>query len=491
MTQNTIDMGAGHDGSPVALPLKMANRHGLIAGATGTGKTVTVQIMAEGFSRAGVPVFVTDVKGDLAGLAAQGADKDFLQARAEKIGLKGYGPEAFPVRLWDFYGEGGLPIRATVSEVGPLLLSRMLDLNDTQEGVLSIVFRVADEDGLPLLDLADLRALLAHINERCAELSSLYGNIAPASVAAIQRRLLQLEDQGGDMFFGEPALNVRDVLLTESDGRGIISVLKADRLMQVPRLYGAFLLWLLSELFEDLPEVGDPEKPKLVFVFDEAHLLFEGASKALLEKVELVCRLIRSKGVGVYFATQDPGDVPDGVAGQLGTRVQHALRAYTPAQQKRVRAAADSFRPNPAFETRAVITELGVGEALVSTLEKKGVPSMAAKTLIRPPSSRLGPLTSSERSDILGSDRLAHRYQDAIDRHSAHEMLTERAQRLAEKAEDAEEETVRDKRRKATSKRRSRRMPVHEKLAGQVARTATSTLMRELMRGILGGLRRR
>ncbi|GGY38145.1 helicase HerA-like domain-containing protein [Parvularcula lutaonensis] len=486
-----ILLGADHMGAGVELPLKMCNRHGLIAGATGTGKTVSVQIMAEHFSAAGVPVFVSDVKGDLAGLAAEGGDKDFLHARAEKIGLQGYTGKSFPVRLWDFYGEGGLPIRATVTEVGPLLMSRMLDLNDTQEGVLAITFRVADEDGLPLLDLKDLRALLAHVSERRAELSAMYGNVSPSSVAAIQRRLIQLEDQGGELFFGEPALDVRDLLRTTRDGQGIINVLKADKLMMAPRLYGAFLLWLLSELFEELPEVGDPEKPKLVFVFDEAHLLFDGASKSLLDKVEQVCRLIRSKGVGVFFATQDPGDIPDDVAGQLGSKIQHALRAFTPAQQKRVKAAADGFRPNPAFDTREVITELGVGEALVSTLQKKGIPTPVSRMLIRPPASRLGPLTDKERKAILRDDELSSIYAKPVDNRSAHEMLAERAERMAREAEKAETKTVREKRQRSTKRRRSSRMTTTERAINQAARTASGTLVRELIRGLLGGLKRR
>ncbi|NRA28699.1 MAG: DUF853 family protein [Parvularculaceae bacterium] len=487
----SILMGADHNGDDVQLPLKMCNRHGLVAGATGTGKTVTVQIMAEAFSRAGVPVFVSDVKGDLSGLAAAGADKDFLHKRAETIQLPDYEGESFPVRLWDFFGEGGLPIRASVSEVGPLLLSQMLDLNDTQEGVLAIAFRVADDDGLPILDLNDLRALLAHVSERRAELSAMYGNVSPSTVAAIQRRLLQLEDQGGKLFFGEPALNVMDLIRTERDGRGVLNVLKADKLMMSPRLYGAFLLWMLSELFEELPEVGDPEKPKLVFFFDEAHLLFDHASKSLLEKVEQVCRLIRSKGVGIFFATQDPGDIPDGVAGQMGTRVQHALRAFTPAQQKRVKAAADSFRPNPAFKTRDIITELGVGEALVSTLQKKGVPTPVARTLIRPPASRLGPLLKKERTAIINADGLGAQYAKVVDRHSAHEMLAERADRMAAEAEKAEKKATREKRKKTTTRRRSSRMSMSERAVAQATRTVSSTLVRELMRGLLGGLRRR
>ena len=490
-TDGHILLGADHTGAGVELPLKMCNRHGLIAGATGTGKTVSVQIMAEALARAGVPVFVSDVKGDLAGLAKPGANKDFLTKRADDIQLPDYGPEEFPVRLWDFYGEGGLPVRATVTEVGPLLLARMLDLNDTQEGVLAITFRVADDDALPLLDLKDLRSLLAYVSERRAELSALYGNVSPSSVAAIQRRLIQLEDQGGDLFFGEPALEVSDLLRTATDGRGILNVLKADKLMMAPRLYGAFLLWLLSELFEELPEIGDPEKPKLVFIFDEAHLLFDGASKSLLEKVEQVCRLIRSKGVGVFFATQDPGDIPDGVAGQLGTKVQHALRAFTPAQKRRVNAAADAFRPNPAFDTKEVITELGVGEALVSTLAKKGIPTPVARTLIRPPASRLGPLTATERKTTVKSDDLRGRYGKTVDNYSAHEMLAERADRLAAEAERAESKSAREKRQRSIKRRRGSRMTTTERAINQATRTATSSLMRALIRGVLGSLRRR
>jgi len=491
--EGQILLGADHKGEGVYLPLKMCNRHGLIAGATGTGKTVSVQIMAEAFARAGVPVFVSDVKGDLSGLAKPGADKDFLDKRARDIQLPDYGPEDFPVRLWDFYGEGGLPIRATVTEVGPLLLSRMLDLNDTQEGVLAITFRVADEDGLPLLDLKDLRSLLAHVSERRAELSAMYGNVSPSTVAAIQRRLIQLEVQGGDFFFGEPALNVMDLIRTDQNGGGVLNVLKADKLMQAPRLYGAFLLWLLSELFEELPEIGDPEKPKLVFVFDEAHLLFDGASKSLLEKVEQVCRLIRSKGVGVFFASQDPGDIPDGVAGQLGTKIQHALRAFTPAQAKRVKAAADSFRPNPDFKTKDVITELGVGEALVSTLAKKGVPTPVARTLIRPPASRLGPLLAKERKALVQADDLQSQYGRSVDNYSAHEMLEERADRMAQEAERAESKAVREKRQRATKRRTSsrRRMSTTERAISQASRTASRTLVRELVRSFMGVLKRR
>ncbi|MBB4660124.1 helicase HerA-like domain-containing protein [Parvularcula dongshanensis] len=487
----TLFLGAADD-EPVTLDLRMANRHGLIAGATGTGKTVTLQILAEGFCREGVPVFVADVKGDLSGIAAPGADKDFLHARAETIGLVPYEAEDFPVAFWDLHGEKGHPVRATVTEMGPLLLSRMLELNDTQEGVLSLAFRVADEEGLPLLDLKDLRALLVSVAERRAELSQLYGNVSPASVAAIQRRLLQLEDQGADRFFGEPKLDLDDLLRTE-EGRGVINVLAADRLMQTPRLYAVFLLWLLSELFEELPEIGDPEKPVLVFFFDEAHLLFDDAPRALLSKIEQVVRLIRSKGVGIYFATQNPMDVPDSVSSQLGNRVQHALRAYTPRERKVVETAAETFRPNPGFEAEDVITELGTGEALVSTLQKKGVPGIVQRTLIRPPSSRLGPLTAAERGRVLREDGLGDRYDEAVDRESAFEMLKARAEKAAERVEKEEARKGRTKAKpRSRSRSRSRsRQTTTEKVIAQAARTATSTLMRELVRGIFGTVRRR
>ncbi|MFD1702999.1 helicase HerA-like domain-containing protein [Methylopila henanensis] len=410
------------------LELKFGNRHGLVTGATGTGKTVTLQALAEGFSDAGVPVFASDIKGDLSGIAAMGQPKDFLQKRADEIGLTPYVNDQFPVVFWDLFGEQGHPIRATVSEMGPLLLARLMNLNDTQEGVLNIVFRVADEQGLLLLDLKDLQALLAHVAENAATLTTKYGNVAKATVGAVQRQLLVLEQQGGDKFFGEPALELADLMRTQRDGRGVVNILAADKLMASPRLYATFLLWLLSELFETLPEVGDVEKPKLVFFFDEAHLLFDEAPKALIEKVEQVVRLIRSKGVGVYFVTQNPIDVPEEVAGQLGNRVQHALRAFTPREQKAVKAAAETFRPNPELKTAQVITELGVGEALVSTLEAKGVPSIVQRTLIRPPAARIGPLTPDERRAAIQKSPLAGRYDDVVDRDSAYEMLARKAQ---------------------------------------------------------------
>lgn len=417
------------------LDLERANRHGLIAGATGTGKTVSLQILAEGFSDFGVPVFCADVKGDLSGLAVTGVEKDFLTKRAHTIGFENYKYEAFPAIFWDLFGEQGHPIRTTVTEMGPLLLSRMLDLNETQEGVLNIAFRLADDENLPILDMRDLRSLLVNVGERTKELGLQYGNISTASVGAIQRRLLVLEEQGGMNFFGEPALDIRDFMRTTRDGRGYINVLAADKLMNSPRLYGTFLLWLLSELFEELPEVGDPKKPKMVFFFDEAHLLFSEAPKALLEKVEQVVRLIRSKGVGVYFVTQNPLDIPDSVGAQLGSRIQHALRAFTPREQKAVRAAAQTFRPNPELDTESVIMELGVGEALVSTLERKGAPSIVQRTLVRPPSTRLGPVTPDERKSIINESPVFGQYEKKVDRESAHEMLKKRAQEVEERRE--------------------------------------------------------
>ncbi|MEW6122463.1 MAG: helicase HerA-like domain-containing protein [Pseudomonadota bacterium] len=411
-----------------ALVLRLANRHGLITGATGTGKTVTLQVLAEGFSRAGVPVFAADIKGDLSGIAAQGEARDFLVRRAEEVGIA-YQPDRFPVTFWDLFGEQGHPVRATVSELGPLLLSRLMGLNDTQEGVLNIAFRVADEDGLLLLDLKDLRAVITHVAENAQTLSRTYGNVSTATVGAIQRQLLVLENQGADSFFGEPALDIRDLMRVDASGRGVINILAADKLMGAPRLYGCFLLWLLSELFEELPEVGDPEKPRLVFFFDEAHLLFDDAPQALLDKVEQVVRLIRSKGVGVYFVTQNPLDVPDKVLSQLGNRVQHALRAFTPRDQKAVKAAAETFRPNPKLNTSAAITELGKGEALVSTLEGNGIPSMVERTLIAPPAARVGPVSPEERRAILAESPLGRLYDTPLDRVSAFEMLRDRSER--------------------------------------------------------------
>ena len=419
----------------VRLHLPLANRHGLVAGATGTGKTITLQVMAENLSRAGVPVFCADVKGDLSGLAMPGSPNPKLEKRAAELGVSDFAYEAAPVIFWDLFGRQGHPIRATVSEMGPLLLARLLELNEAQEGVLNIAFKLADEEGLLLLDFKDLTAILQFVAEQADRITTTYGNVSKATVGTIQRRLLTLEQQGGEHFFGEPALELEDLLLTTPDGRGAVNVLMADQLIQSPRLYATFLLWLLSELFEELPEVGDRDKPKLVFFFDEAHLLFKDAPKALVEKVEQVVRLIRSKGVGVYFVTQNPLDLPSTVLSQLGNRIQHALRAFTPLEQKAVRAAAETFRPNPRFKTEAVITELGVGEALVSTLEPGGVPSVVERARICPPRSRIGPLTAEERRAVIEQSPLFGKYEDPIDRESAYEVLQGRATRAPEQVE--------------------------------------------------------
>jgi uncharacterized protein len=409
------------------LDLKFGNRHGLVTGATGTGKTVTLQVLAEGFSLAGVPVFAADVKGDLSGIAAMGEAKEAFEKRAREMGLI-YQPDKFPVIFWDVFGEQGHPVRATVTEMGPILLSQMMDLNDTQEGVLNIAFRVAEEGGpeCQLLDLKDLRAILQEVADNAASFQTTYGNVSAATVGAIQRQLLVLEQQGASSFFGEPALDINDFMRRDARGRGYINILAADKVIAKPRLYAMFLLWMLSELFETLPEVGDPEKPKLVFFFDEAHLLFNDAPKALLEKIEQVVRLIRSKGVGVYFVTQNPLDVPETVLAQLGNRVQHALRAFTPRDQKAVKAAADTFRPNKNLNTVQVITELGKGEALVSFLEGNGVPSVVERTMIRPPSARLGPVSADERGVVIARSPIGRRYDATLDRESASETLKKR-----------------------------------------------------------------
>jgi len=406
---------------------QLANRHGLIAGATGTGKTVTLSRLAEGFSRIGVPVFMADVKGDLAGLSQPGELTGKVRERVNSLGLQSHVMEACPVVFWDTFGEQGHPVRATVSEMGPLLLARMLNLNDTQQGVLTLAFKIADDNGLLLLDLKDLRAMLAYVGENAKNFTNQYGNISSASVGAIQRGLLELEHQGAERFFGEPALNIADLMQTDSRGRGVINILAADKLMNAPKLYASFLLWMLAELFEQLPEIGDPDKPKLVFFFDEAHLLFSDAPQALLDKIEQVVRLVRSKGVGVYFVTQNPLDIPDTVLGQLGNRVQHALRAFTPRDQKAVRAAATTMRAHPGLDVEAAITELGVGEALVSMLDDKGRPAVVERAFVVPPGCRLGPVTPQERSQIIKGSLLAGVYDTTVDRESAYEKLAQRA----------------------------------------------------------------
>lgn len=489
------------------LRLDKSNRHGLIAGATGTGKTVTLQILAEGFSANGVPVFLSDVKGDLSGLAASGTEgfklHDAFMKRAGTIGLD-LKYDKFPVTFWDLFGEQGHPIRATVAEMGPLLLSRLMELTDVQEGVLNVAFRVADEEGLPLLDLKDLQALLVWVGQNAKDLSLRYGNVSTSSVGAIQRQLLVLENQGGTSLFGEPALDLNDVIRCADDGRGVINILAADKLMGSPRLYATFLLWLLSELFEELPEVGNPDKPKLVFFFDEAHLLFDDAPKALVDKVEQVARLIRSKGVGVFFITQNPADVPEDVLGQLGNRIQHALRAFTAKDRKELKLAAETYRENPDFDTAEAIQEVGTGEAVASLLDEDGIPSIVERTLIRPPSSQLGPLEKVERAALMQVSAMSGKYDQAVDRESAFELLSKRAEAAAAAAEkaEAEEEAAElelrefkkarryDAPQAGRSSSRSRRSSggFGDALAKVVVKELKGTTGRRIVRGILGGL---
>ena len=490
MTAIYLGSETGHPENRQSLGLRWANRHGLIAGATGTGKTVTLQVMAEGFSNAGVPVFMADVKGDLTGLCMPSEKQDFLVKRAAEIGLDPYTSQAFPVTLWDLFGENGHPMRTTVSEIGPLLLARLLDLNDTQEGVLSIAFHLADEEGMLLLDLKDIQALLNHMGENASEISSKYGQVSKASIGAIQRALLQFEQQGGERFFGEPALDLKDFMRTDMDGKGMVNILMADRLMQSPRLYSTFLLWMLSEMFEEMPEAGDLDKPKLVFFFDEAHLLFKDAPKPLLEKIEQVVRLIRSKGVGVYFVTQNPQDIPESVLGQLGNRVQHALRAFTPQQQKFIKQAAQTYRANDKFKVDDVIGELITGEALVSTLQDKGEPGIVQRTLIRPPSSRLGPASAEAKRMAMMVDGVGGKYDKTQDRESAYELLTRRAEQAARQAEKAQDSG----RTKSGSGRASTRQSTGDAFVKSVTRAMGSslgrTITREIMRGIMGSMRR-
>ena len=496
------EYGVGQD-----LLLDKANRHGLIAGATGTGKTVTLQILAEGFSAAGVPVFLSDVKGDLSGLAKAGSEnfklhEAFLK-RSQTIGLD-LAYDRFPVTFWDLFGDQGHPIRATVAEMGPLLLSRLMELTDVQEGVLNVAFRVADEEGLPLLDLKDLQALLVWVGQNADDLSLRYGNVATSSVGAIQRQLLVLENQGGASLFGEPALELTDIIRTETDGRGAINILAADTLMASPRLYATFLLWLLSEHFEELPEVGNPDKPKLVFFFDEAHLLFDDAPKALVDKVEQVARLIRSKGVGVFFITQNPTDVPEDVLGQLGNRIQHALRAFTAKDNKALKQAAETYRENPAFDTAEAIQQVGTGEAVTSLLDAKGIPGIVERTLIRPPSSQLGPITAAERAAMMVASPMAGKYDTPLDRESAFEMLRARADAAAKEAAEAEaaEAAAEEKEREFKQARRydggatTERSTSRSSKSGGWGEAVTSVVVKELkgttgrriVRGILGGL---
>jgi DNA helicase HerA-like ATPase len=481
------------------LTLSLGNRHGLIAGATGGGKTVSLQLLAEGFANAGTSVFMADIKGDLAGLSQPGDAKPAFVNRAKDIGVA-YTPDNFPVVFWDIFGEQGHTVRATVSQMGPLLLARLLDLNDTQEGVLNIIFKVADDQGLLMLDLKDLRAVINHVQENASEIRKTYGSVATASVGAIQRQLLVLESQGAENFFGEPALEISDFIRTDRDGRGTINILAADRLMRAPRLYGTFLLWMLSELFEALPEVGDLDKPKLVFFFDEAHLLFDDAPKALLGAIEQVVRLIRSKGVGVYFVTQNPLDVPDTVLGQLGNRVQHALRAFTPRDQKAVRAAASTFRQNPAFDTEDAILHLGVGEALVSMLGDKGAPEVVDRVLIAPPSARVGPITQAERAAVMAKSPFTGKYDGMIDRESAFEVLRDRAGG-GKGGAGAEEASaggligvlggILGGLFGKTNKKRLSPAEIALRSAVQsAARSAGTQIARQILRGVLGGMSR-
>ncbi|RFF31529.1 helicase HerA-like domain-containing protein [Wenzhouxiangella sediminis] len=462
----------------VQLEGRYANRHGMVAGATGTGKTVTLLVMAEGFSRMGVPVFMADAKGDVAGLAAAGTPHAKIDERIATIGIEDYRQEPSPVVFWDLWGRQGHPVRTTVSEIGPTLLARMLELNDIQEGVLNVVFRVADESGLLLLDLKDLRALLNHVAENRRTVSQEFGLVSSASLGAIQRRLLALEDEGGEHFFGEPALELNDLMRTDLSGRGIVNILSAEKLILKPGLYSTFLLWLLSELFEQLPEIGDRDKPRLAFFFDEAHLLFDDCPPALRQRVEQVVRLIRSKGVGVYFCSQNPDDVPEEILGQLGNRVQHALRAYTPRDQKAVRAAAETFVPNPELDVQEVIKTLGVGEALVSTLGEKGVPQPVERALIAPPRCRMGVLSPEERAAVRSRSPVSEKYDRAVDRESAYEILKEQAQQAALQAE----------REPAASRpaRRSNRQSAGEAFLKSTVRTIGTRLGREIFRGLMG-----
>jgi DNA helicase HerA-like ATPase len=471
------------------------NRHGLITGATGTGKTVTLQILAEGFSAIGVPVFLADVKGDLSGLTQPISPHPKVDERVAAIGIENFTPGGWPVVFWDVFGKLGHPVRTTVSEMGPLLLANLLELNDTQEGVLNIAFRVADEQGLLLLDLKDLRALLQFVAENAKQISAQYGNASASSVAAIQRRLLVLDEQGAEEFFGEPAVQLSDLQRRDLNGRGVINVLAADQLIHRPRLYSTLLLWLLSELWENLPELGDPEKPSLVFFFDEAHLLFNDAPKVLLDKIEQVVRLIRSKGVGVYFVTQNPLDVPDTVLGQLGNRIQHALRAYTPRDQKAVRAAATTFRSNPDLDVEQVITQLGVGEALVSMLEAKGVPGIVDRCLIRPPTSRIGSITEAERQQVRSRSPVGASYDNPLDRESAAEVLRKRAEEAARQTAarakaEAENEAEEQAEKAASKPRRSTRDSATEAAFKSMLRSMGTSLGRAITRGILGAIKK-
>ncbi len=462
---------------------RMANRHGLIAGATGTGKTVTLQVMAENFSRAGVPVFMADVKGDLSGISKPGKPNEKIEQRLQKLNISNHTFEGFPVVFWDIYGKSGHPVRTTVTDMGPLLLSRILNLNDTQTGTLNLIFKIADDNGLPILDIKDLRAMLQFVGENASQFNTEYGRVSTASVGAIQRSILELQNQGAELFFGEPALNIEDFIQTDEHGKGFINILAADQLINLPKLYATFLLWLLAELFEKLPEVGDLDKPKIVFFFDEAHLLFSDAPKALLEKIEQVVRLIRSKGVGIYFITQNPLDIPHTVLGQLGNRVQHTLRAFTPQDQKAVKSAAQTFRANPKLDVEKVITELAVGEALVSFLDEDGKPGIVQRAFVLPPHGQIGPITPQERTAIINNSPIKGAYENIIDRESAYEMLKERASKAS--IEQEEEKSTKTKEPKTPGRKGDTLM---EAMLKSAARTVGSTVGRQIVRGVLGSL---
>jgi len=480
----------GSNGTQKSLVTRMANRHGLIAGATGTGKTVTLQALAESFSRIGVPVFMADVKGDLSGISQAGSPHKEIDRRIGEINLTGYAQRGTPTLFWDIFGKSGHPVRTTISDMGPLLLSNLLELNETQSGVLYAAFRIADDEGLLLLDMKDLRSMLTWMGDNASDLKGEYGNISSSSIGSIQRKLLVLEEQGAENFFGEPALKLSDLMLTDFSGNGVISLLDAsDLIHKSPKLYATFLLWLLAELFENLPEAGDAEKPKMVLFFDEAHLLFDDAPEALLDKVEQVVRLIRSKGVGVYFVTQSPLDIPEAILGQLGMRMQHALRAFTPKDQRAVRTAAQTFRPNPAIDTETAITELGIGEALVSTLDTGGAPTPVERVWIRPPESRIGPASAEERSAMIGRSPLNGRYEETVDRESAYELLKQKAEdearaKAATKAEKKEQVW----RKPAPKRSGGRRQSLGEAMMKSAARTATTAITGRIVRGLLGSL---
>ena len=467
---------------PLFLLPQMANRHGLIAGATGTGKTITMKVMAESFSDMGVPVFLADAKGDLTGMCMAGEDSENIRSRVEKFALEDFQLKSYPTRFWDIFGEHGVPIRVTVSDMGPMLLSRLLGLTDVQSGVLNVVFRVADDHGLLLLDLKDLRAMLQYVGDNRAEFTTQYGNVSTASIGAIQRALLAFEDEGGEQFFGEPALDIRDWMRTDSDGRGFINVLHAQRLMHSPTVYSTFLLWMLTELFERLPEIGDPDKPRMIFFFDEAHLLFADAPKALVQKIVQVVKLIRSKGVGVYFISQSPSDIPDDVLAQLSNRIQHALRAYTPAEQKAVRATAKAFRENPSFDAEQVLMELGVGEALVSFLDEEGIPGMVERAKILPPQSLMGPADESAVEKLILTDEFDLKYRENVDRESAYEILARATEELALQRKREEEEAAAEKKRlreeAAAEKARQKEIAAEEKAAEKRAAARSKAMQR-------------